>query len=66
MCKIHVEASSDPLFRTRHESLVLICEQKVPNDVEAQRLLGEVQYEAGNYEASATAYRSSIRVNFLL
>jgi hypothetical protein len=40
--------------------------QKVPNDVEAQRLLGEVQYEAGNYEASATAYRSSIRVNFLL
>jgi tetratricopeptide (TPR) repeat protein len=37
--------------------------QKVPNDVEAQRLLGEVQYEAGNYEASATAYRSSIRAS---
>lgn len=36
--------------------------QKVPNDVEAQRLLGEVRYEAGDYAGSAAAYRSAIRV----
>lgn len=35
--------------------------QKVPNDVEAQRLLGEVRYEAEDYAGSAAAYRSAVR-----
>jgi len=41
---------------------IMCAMQKVPKDVEAQRLLGEVRYEAGDYAGSASAYRSAIRV----
>lgn len=40
--------------------------QKKPNDPDVFRLLGEVKYELGDYEGSATAYKSSATVSILI